>query len=209
MRMASVLLIAAILTTFAISGTFAKYTTSVESSDTARVAKWGFNTTSISITDLFSATYSNVASSDNSTDVIAPGTSGNAKFKFELATDTKPEVAYTFTVSTEGSNCDSAIVDNTSIRWALTESADAPVADNSEWGTWTALINKIKGLAGESDGSKEYTANTAPDMVDKTYYIHWMWAFENNDSGDTTMGNNISDLADVTLKITISATQID
>ncbi len=209
MRAAAVLLIAAILTTFAISGTFAKYTTSKTGSDTARVAKWGFNTTSISITDLFSTTYTNVASGDNY-DVIAPGASGSASFKFELETNTKPEVAYNFTVSTEGSNCDSDIQNNESIKWALTTSDAAPEAENSEWGTWTALLNEIKGLSGDTSGSKQYEAGNAPAMVDNTYYVHWMWAFgdDNSVSTDTAMGNAAT-LAGVTLTITISATQID
>ena len=41
MRIASVLLVAALITTCAISGTFAKYVTKVSGEDTARVAKWG------------------------------------------------------------------------------------------------------------------------------------------------------------------------
>lgn len=45
MRAASALLIAVLLTTCAVSGTFAKYTTSETGSDTARVAKWGVEVT--------------------------------------------------------------------------------------------------------------------------------------------------------------------
>jgi hypothetical protein len=41
MRIASVLLVAALITTCAISGTFAKYVTKVSGEDSARVAKWG------------------------------------------------------------------------------------------------------------------------------------------------------------------------
>ena len=41
MRFASLLLIATLLTTSVISGTFAKYTTSDSAQDTARVAKFG------------------------------------------------------------------------------------------------------------------------------------------------------------------------
>ena len=41
MRAASGLLVAVLLSTCAISGTFAKYTTSTESTDNARVAVWG------------------------------------------------------------------------------------------------------------------------------------------------------------------------
>ena len=41
MRIASVLLVAVLLSTCVISGTFAKYTTSNSATDSARVAKWG------------------------------------------------------------------------------------------------------------------------------------------------------------------------
>ena len=41
MRLASVMLMLCLITTCAISGTFAKYTTSGTATDTARVAKWG------------------------------------------------------------------------------------------------------------------------------------------------------------------------
>lgn len=45
MRLASWLLVLTLLTTCIISGTFAKYVTSDEAEDTARVAKWGVTTT--------------------------------------------------------------------------------------------------------------------------------------------------------------------
>ena len=61
MRIASVLLVAVLLSTCAIFGTFAKYTTSVTSQDSARVAYWGFQSSnSIDITGLFATTYGNV-----------------------------------------------------------------------------------------------------------------------------------------------------
>lgn len=45
MRLASCLLVAILLTTSVISGTFAKYTTSSTGTDSARVATWGFQDT--------------------------------------------------------------------------------------------------------------------------------------------------------------------
>ena len=41
MRLASFLLVAVLISTSAISGTYAKYVTADEGTDTARVAKWG------------------------------------------------------------------------------------------------------------------------------------------------------------------------
>lgn len=214
MRVAAVLLLAVLLTVCAICATFAKYTTNATGSDTARVAKWGFNTASISIDGLFRPTYTHVAADDSTTNVIAPGTSGNVSFKFELVSGvTAPEVAYDFAVSTDGSNCDTPIQSNDNIQWALTTSDTAPAAGDSEWGTWTALLNEIKALSGDSTGTKQYAANSKPAMVNTPYYVYWMWDFDAIDSTaantDTAMGNNISDLADVTLKITITATQVD
>ncbi len=55
MRIASVLMVAALLTTCAISGTFAKYVTSDSAKDSARVAKWGV--TILASGSLFEETY--------------------------------------------------------------------------------------------------------------------------------------------------------
>ena len=55
MRVASILLVAVLLTTSIISGTFAKYVTSGEASDSARVAKFGVIVTATG--NLFDATY--------------------------------------------------------------------------------------------------------------------------------------------------------
>ena len=97
MRAASALLVATLLSTSIISGTFAKYTTSAEGSDSARVAKWGIQMEKGA--DMFSATYDSskdaktVNASDNSTKVVAPGTSGSTEYKVTGA----PETAYAIT----------------------------------------------------------------------------------------------------------------
>ena len=59
MRLASVLLVLCLLTTSVISGTFAKYVTTVGGRDEARVARWGFTgeNADIAITELFKETY--------------------------------------------------------------------------------------------------------------------------------------------------------
>ena len=93
MRVASVLLVAVLLTTCAISGTFAKYTTQDSASDKARVAKWGVELQVVG--NLYGDTYADVEnnnkivlkdfqvdgkdafsvqSCDTATDLVAPGT---------------------------------------------------------------------------------------------------------------------------------------
>ena len=56
MRIASVLLVAVLLSTCAISGTFAKYVTQVSGNDSARVARWGIKS-DLTETSTFSAFY--------------------------------------------------------------------------------------------------------------------------------------------------------
>lgn len=220
MRAASALLVAVLLSTCTISGTFAKYTTSVSASDSARVAYWGFQSTnSMTLEDLFSGVYVNDASettvdSVNDVDVIAPGTKGKATFVFAWdeavtgITVTGPEVAYTFTVSVDGSACDPRIADNANIQWCL---------DGGAWGDWGTLLNSIKALSGDASGTKEYAPNTLPAEFTKDDDVHtveWQWIFSNDAAGDqkdTDLGNALSDdtLAAVNLVITINATQID
>ena len=118
MRLASGLLVAVLLTTSTISGTFAKYTTQDKASDAARVAKWGVELQVAG--DLYGSKYkdaanSNIASADNtnitvygtdSTDadenIVAPGTLNNSGFSFKL--NGKPEVNGTITTKIEYEN---------------------------------------------------------------------------------------------------------
>ena len=57
MRLASFLLIAVLVSTSAISGTYAKYTTSGFAEDQARVAKWGVTVAADVTTDTFGTDY--------------------------------------------------------------------------------------------------------------------------------------------------------
>ena len=212
MRLASILLVCVLLTTSVISGTFAKYVTKVESEDKARVAKWGFNTASISIENLFDLVDPKnvVGADDDGTLVIAPGTSGKAAFKFENALPAGPEVAYTFTVDTTGSSCADDIQKNVNIKWALAKTTEV---ESAKYDTWEKLIADINAL----DGDKDYGVGEIPDMVDTEYTILWKWNYENSDDGNDNDKYNDSDLGNTavttpliaTLKITITATQKD
>ena len=205
MRVASALLVAVLLTTCAISGTFAKYTTSVSSEDQARVAYWGFQPTAMNITGLFKDAYDSTV--QGAVDVIAPGTTNSATFAFAYneVNANAPEVAYDFTVSVDGSYCDTAIANNANIQWRL---------DGGEWGEWGTLLNSIKALSGDASGTKQYAPGQLPTAFttsDNTHTVEWQWIFSTNAAGDaldTEMGN-AADLADVKLVITINATQVD
>lgn len=217
MRAASALMVATLLTTSVISGTFAKYTTSANTQDGAHVAVWGFKPTTINISDLFKNAYdSTVKSGDEyQCDVIAPGTTGSAKFGFTYGGSVNaPEVAYTFSVDTEGSLCADYIKTNPNILWQL---------DNGDWGTWEDLLSSIKRLSGNASGTKEYAPGVLPEAFNQAeenlHTVAWKWKFETQDDStttsqdemsiqdgkDTALGNDPT--AAVNLKITITATQ--
>lgn len=216
MRAALLLLVLTLITSCFVGGTFAKYTTSASGSDSARVAKWGFKPTTISLDNLFKTAYdTTVKAGDNpQTDVIAPGTKGEATFGFTYggAEGIAPEVAYTFEVSTTGSECADDIHNNTNIKWSLDR--QLAKADGKTDGSWDALIAAIEALDGNKTDNT-YGPNTLPAAFATAganeHTVGWEWVFYTDDTADTTdtsMGNATA-LADVTLKITVTATQID
>lgn len=102
MRLASGLLVLTLLTTCIISGTFAKYTTEAEGSDTAKVAKWGV-TLKVS-SDLFANAYKDasvqytestatVKAKAENQNVVAPGTKGSG-LEIKNTAASEPEVSY-------------------------------------------------------------------------------------------------------------------
>ncbi len=113
MRIASILMVATLITTCAISGTFAKYVTKVEGSDSARVAKWGI-VLGLEAGDIFAAKYQthdkdakqagleySVEAANGKDKLVAPGTSSeDTDGKIVGTVKGTPEVAtrYTLTV---------------------------------------------------------------------------------------------------------------
>ncbi len=221
MRAASALLVAVLLTTCAISGTFAKYTTSTTGSDSARVAYWGFDAAAETTIDMFDGEYTNVKSSGEVggfSNVIAPGTSKTTTFAFgytNYQTDkiAAPEVAYTFTVTPEITGDYDSLNANANFKWTLKAPGDT---EATKYDTVDALLAAVKALSGDASGTKEYEAGQLPaafTSADETYTIGWEWAYEtaddaDQDAADTAMGN-AETLENVTFKITITATQVD
>ncbi|XCP85910.1 hypothetical protein ABXS75_03660 [Roseburia hominis] len=104
LRMASALMVLTLLTTSIIGGTFAKYTTTGNESDNARVAKWGVTINVES--DLFATAYKDEKVDDNAatatvkssdtTQLVAPGTKGTG-LDITHGSGT-PEVSYNMTI---------------------------------------------------------------------------------------------------------------
>lgn len=222
MRLASALLVLTLLTTCAVSSTFAKYATSTSGSDKARVAYWGFNQGSVTTMSLFKETYDNVKSTgevDGFKNVVAPGTEGSTTFEFAYTsyqTDKikAPEVAYTLTVEPKIDGTTTELDKNSSFKWTLQKNQETA----KEYNTAAELTAAIKALSGSDTGTQTYDAGKLPtaftDGTDNvTYTIGWKWAFEGTDNDtqdpiDTTMGNSQT-LENVDISIAITATQKD
>lgn len=111
MRLASILLVATLMSTCTISGTFAKYVTTGSATDSARVAKWGVEIDTWAYDDpatsLFSKTYAQKADpsklaveSSTTHKLVAPGTENTNGVVFSI-TGT-PEVAVKLDIAMTG-----------------------------------------------------------------------------------------------------------
>lgn len=97
MRAASGLMVATLLTTSIISGTFAKYTTEDSGSDTARVAKWGINVSASG--NLFGKEYAKVGADNNGNSIVVSGNESTVKANDKVvAPGTKNETGFTLSI---------------------------------------------------------------------------------------------------------------
>ena len=214
MRIASVLLVAVILTTCAISGTFAKYVARNDGTDTARVAKFGVTVSGTA--DTFKETY---AKDDNSftlaantvvstEDVVAPGTSGSmAAFTITGTPEVAVRVNFTGTLelgdkwvdSTSAYYCPIEVTVGSTVFKGL-DYADVNAFE-------TAVNNEI------ATYTKDYEANTDLSTIGADApAISWAWAFTGNDDDkDTDLGDQAAagNAATISLSVTATVTQID
>ena len=217
MRIASCLLIAVVLSTCAISGTFAKYVTSGSAEDVARVAKWGVTVTGQSGAfgkyykdtklDANSAECTVASSTDDN--VLAPGTNGTfAAYSVTGTPEVDVTVTYAATVSLTGNWEDAdgnyycpivVTVNGTNV------TAGATAAE------YAANIKAaIEGV------TKLYQANDDLSAVNDDLTITWAWLFEaGNDAKDTALGNIAAGLVSgkiapaISVSTTLTVTQVD
>ena len=105
LRAAVLMLALVLITSCFVGGTFAKYVTSGEAGDNARVAKWGVSITAHATGDIFAKEYDAIAGQDNTViaggeyKVIAPGTKKDNAALVTLSG--KPEVSVQVTYNAE------------------------------------------------------------------------------------------------------------
>ena len=195
MVLASVLLVAVLLTTSIISGTFAKYVTEANGEDAARVAKWDIQLSGDQMTaehemsfDLFanvkdeSGADENAVSvaGDGETAIIAPGTSGSFSYTLQNASEVTAKYVIDYTV-------------------VKTDSNIPIVFRASENDSWTSDINDL---------DISTAVNMPIGSAATTFTVYWKWAFDGGvDSTDTALGLDGDDTVTVSVKIT--ATQVN
>ena len=197
LRLASVMLMLCLITTCAISGTFAKYTTDGTATDSARIAIWGVEITLTSDKAMFADAYNSntVKTSVTGEKLVAPGTSGTL---LSGSITGKPEVkvgvSYTATLVLTGFDAYCPIVFTVgSETYGLTGIKDSNgVVVTNEYDTVANLVAAVKEAI--EDNAGEYDANT--DLSTKAFpTVKWEWAFDTQDDfADTILGNLMADL---------------
>lgn len=199
MRLASVLLVCVLLTTSVISGTFAKYVSDAEASDTARVAKWGVvvTATTDNIFDTKYAknpaeTYTGAWSVDaGSDDVVAPGTT-----KVDLTDLTlsgTPEVAarVTYSATLTLTGWEDANGDEYCPLVFTVEGNEYKIGD-AGIDTIAALVTAVQDAV--ADCSQDYNPNDdlSGKATNDAPTVTWSWPFStsaDNDIKDTYLGD--------------------
>lgn len=239
MRIASVLLVAVLVSTCAISGTFAKYVSSGSASDTARVAKWGVRVTGTG--DMFKTSYENhdkigSATAGSSISVnnggadsmrlVAPGTDGSfVGFTVTGIPEVATRVTYTLdTIEFTGWQVDvgAGPEEYFPIIFTINDTTYgiAGIMDKTNHGadvTYSDMDSLKEGLkAAVAAYTRDYPANqNLSEIYNADLEIGWEWAFEyNDDAKDTALGDQAAGLNEsvpsvINIAVTCTVTQID
>ena len=187
MRIASVLLVAVLMSTCAISGTFAKYVTEAAGSDSARVAKWDVKLEDATMTntftfDLFNTVYDSDGTSveqdvanklNDGKTVIAPGTKGS--FVINLKNDSEVNAKYSINFTATNAGFLKFTVNGTETTGDITDLTDVA-----------------------------FNMGDAPAIT-----VTWEWPYESNDDvTDTNLGMSNPSVEPIVTAV-ITVTQVD
>ena len=229
MRVASVMLVLVLMTSSVISGTFAKYVTTNNGSDKARVATWGVDVTVAGTTFADAYIDEKVAYSEASTvlsaiegdDVVAPGTEGKMA-AFDIKGKPEVDVKVTYAAELNLANWeikDTAVYCPIIITVVRTENATGTT--NTEVFKMGGAIDTTAKLeeaveAYINNAAVTYTAGTDLSAVNDDIVISWEWPYESgNDPADTALGDQAADTGDgidaatIEFKLAVTVTQVD
>lgn len=235
MRAAVIMLALVLITSCFVGGTFAKYVTSGEAGDNARVAKWGVNITAHGTGDIFAKEYDAIAGQDNTViaggeyKVIAPGTKKDNAALVTLSG--KPEVSVKVTYNADNFSLSGNWKgdSNNTFYCPLIIKVSGKVGDMDK----TETINCVEKASAEevktavknavAACSATYGPNTdlsTATVAGDALKISWEWPFEGTtnigqtDEKDTYLGNQAAtatglDVPAIYIPVTATVTQID
>lgn len=212
------LLLAVVISGYSVSGTYAKYTSSIDLSDEARVAKWQIKMDQDTMNELnlFEDSYfygddnhltvNSIADADGKkANVVAPGTHG----QYTFALTGEIETNYTIDVKATGKNTvvltdGAGNITYDPMKFYL-DTNDALGFDNiTGWYDFQGLLDALNALY-SADGTVY-----GPGSVDNTSYtIYWKWDFTTSDANDlldTQLGETSAEHI-ISLGINITANQ--
>ncbi len=232
LKIAAILLVAVLLTTCAISTTFAKYVTATEEKEAeiARVADWGLKIT-MNGAETFAPDYGTdpaklyvQAKTSSRDDLVAPGTESKADMSVTLIG--APEVAYKLTatadVQLEGWAVTSGVYCPLVIKVNTTEykinTTDVTTTDALEAKVENAILDALLGadatktVSGEAltGSSVDYAPNTDVTTVTDDIKISWYWPLsvsEEYDAKDTELGD-AAEKATISIAYSLGAEQV-
>lgn len=222
MRLSALLLVAVLLTTCVISGTFAKYVTSNQKDDVAQVAKWGV-TVEADFDDLFEEYYDNATGTVQAAEtynILAPGTTDAQDDAFvisgtpEVAVNINVVAAVTltgWTLEDDSEYCPLVITVN-SVAYYIGATIDEETIDDVA-DLEAAVEAAIQDALGHGD--HEANVNLAANLD-----ISWSWAFEQGadadeikafDEKDTYLGDQAAagNAPTFAVDVKVTVTQID
>lgn len=233
MRVAGLLLALVLVTSCFVGGTFAKYVTSGNSTDSARVAKFGV-TVSANGT-VFAEEYKDPTDTTVTVKSVGAMTVGGKDYKNLVAPGTKGDLAQAVLSGTPEVSVRVDYTAEVSLgdNWVYKSAPDAPsqfycpltIKINKttiDGATYTDKQTLENAIAETIHGySKIYAPNTnLGDQSDDALKISWAWAFETGESADAIKANDVKDtyLGDqaangnpgtITVGLTTTVTQID
>ena len=191
MRVASALLVAVLMTTCAISGTFAKYTSTASGTGTAKVAKWAFELNGTEMANAFTfdlaetwTEYNGSTENEVTADLLAPGTAGS--FAIVLENTSEVAASYELTFTEAFTNYPTSVAE-----------ADFPVEYSLDGANWDKDITNLVATGVLNMGD------------DTTVTVYWHWVFyvdAAQDVIDTALGINE---VEVTITANAILTQVD
>ncbi len=219
MRLSALLLVAVLLTTCVISGTFAKYVTSGEAGDEARVAKWGVTVT-VTGDEAFGTKYNDAIEAEgtkvisaNGDNVLAPGTNGTlGSVTISGAPEVRVSVAVDLTITLTGweirvtdTNSDGDIDedDDAEFYCPLVISDGTTTLNGTDYTSAAAFKAAIELLV--DSAAAEVAANTS---LARSVTLTWAWAFDVDDVKDTALGD-LATAPTIAAEWTASVTQVD